>query len=279
MALTEHGAGRRRFLTGGLKLAAVAGVGTVAAEKFVPGVDLFPTVRNPFKFETKERSVEVVMTGLHDVAKLVPIEVTHNIVAQIEKDAPFLDSIFDKKATIICPTKLWVTCDLSAFAPLENETPTTTIPGVETTTTLPSVPMIGGRPAIDISDDGTWVLVRVPNPVIPPQEDVIPDLEQMIIINGQGGLGDKIQNLLGIHKISEKALIQKAQKDAWEDAMGKPEILVRAKENTREVIGVMLGRSFPNGVTIEFVDPAAKPEIPQVTEAPNLNHKVKQGDS
>lgn len=248
----------RRSALGTLgRLSLGAAAGAVAVERFTD-VDLIPEIPF-FKFKTKEEVIEAVRTGLHRAAKYVPVEVTHDIEAKIEKDAPFFDGVFDKESRIKCKTKMWVTCDLSPFLPPEKPTPTPLSPVMETTTTLPHVPMIGGRPAIEVSDDATQVLVRLAHPVIPPKGDIVPDIENLVITHGKGGAGDRLQNLFGIHKISEKDLIKLAQKYAWELAIKDPEIIPSAEQETRELIEWLFGWGFPGGVRVEFVDPNAPP--------------------
>lgn len=262
----EFNEGRRSLLKKA-GVTAVGGAASVLVLENTTSINVWPDGFNPFKGKTKEQTIDVFRRGISKVAKLVTAEVNDIVTAQIEVDAPFLDGIFDRKSTIICPTKLFVGCDLSAFsAPTDNTRPD--VFGVaETTTTLAPVPQLGGIPALQMSDDYSSLTIRVPHAVIPPVEEVLPDIDRLRIINGQGGFRDKFQNLVGIQKIKAQQLIKKAQKDAWEAAKNDPQVIIDAEGRAKEILEGMFSPFFSNGVNVEFVNPYLGPTIDQVNPA------------
>jgi hypothetical protein len=264
---------RRKFLRKAGATAGKVGVGVAVGAMVVEHFTDFNVIPDIFKGETREQVTERVRRGILDVAELITLKIDDTYKIVVEKDAPILDSIFDKKATGEIPTRVLLSADLKIFdtAPEINDVNSkSNNPQESTPATLPPIPFVGGMPAIEVSEDRSSVIVRLPHLTVPDYKEVILDLENAKIVNGQGGVGDRLQHVFNIHKIDPTKFYLRAQKEAVESVKREPDLLLRAEGNAKRLLESMLRFGFQHA-SVEFVDRVQGPQAPA---AQALNQKV-----
>lgn len=266
-APSEEGSTRLEFIAGvGTGIAA-----TLVGQRFKDALPHrphlgFPDALNPFDRELKEKTLRAAITGITEYAQFISHVAKIDVKVQVEKDAKYLDMLFDSKATAEVSIAANITSDFSAFFPPTGEEmdhPTTTLPSlVADKAVQPLVGMVGVVPALEISDDLKTLTVTLPNPKLPPVGEFLPNFAKVKIKYGKGGLEDRIENWTGTSSIRDTELYMAAQRAALKKLSEDPTVLPKAKERIAKLLRSLLGAGGNyETININFVDPNEKPDI------------------
>lgn len=270
--MSARGRARRNFLLRSGGAVGVAGAAYLNRGKIIdaltPGLPSLPDIDNPFKRKTKEEILGAIITGIIDCAEVTPLKITERVKVRVEKDAKILDFLFDSAAEAEIDTLARITTDFSPFLPppaAELDHPAMA-PDVPDKRISPQVGMVGGIPALVLSDDLRTVTVTLPHPELPKAGEIIPDFATARIKYGKGGLEDKIENWTGTSSIRDTELYRLAQKAALQKLKEDPTLIPRAKAKVDRLLRSLL--ILFETVNINFVNPYAGPEMPTATQAP-----------
>lgn len=276
------GFSRRSFIGG----AVAGGVAVAQKDRLLnailphPHLDLpsLPHPENPFAREKREKTLKVVTTGIQEMAEFVPLKETNLAVVQVLKGARHFGFLFDSRATMTVSTTAKVTSDFSVFFPPTPESYTDATNQVSNALSQPGVPevgMVGGVPALEISEDLNTVTITLPHPELPHVGDILPDFSSVKIDRGQGGLEDRIENFTGTSSIRDTELYIAAQKATLEKLKSDPTLILRAQVRIEKMLRTFLSLKFEN-VHINFVNPTVGPEMPLVAQPqmPNVAAKA-----
>lgn len=189
--------------------------------------DLLPSFGNPFATETVDRSQPALLQAIEDLAEYRAATGQFQVILDVEDDTRFVPSFIRGQRTLFLAGG---TVDASVdFSGLAAE-------------------------AIEVSDDGESVTVRLPPARLSPPRI---DPERSYVVDRERGLLDRAASVLSDNPTSERELYLLAE-DRLARAAAEADLVERAEVNTRTMLESMLESLGFSEVTVVFADnPAA----------------------
>lgn len=182
---------------------------------------LLPSFSNPFASETVDRSQPALLEAIQDLAEYHAASGQLQVILDVEDDARFLPSFIRGERTVFLAGG---TVDAFVnFAGL-------------------------GEGAIDVSDDGTAVTVRLPPAQL---SDPRIDPERSYVVSRERGLLDRAGSVFSDSPTGERDLYLLAE-EKLTAAAAEADLVERAETNTRAMLESMLGSLGFTDVTVVF---------------------------
>jgi hypothetical protein len=187
--------------------------------------DLLPSIDNPFKAETVDRSGPAVLKSLQDIGEYRAAAGHFEVVIDLERDTALPSEILGERTLFVAVGSVDAGVDLSA---LDDDAVDVSSDRRTATLTLPPVHLF--EPVLDI--DRSYVYER-----------------DRGILNELGGLfSDEPNYQRELYGLAEDKMTAAARQGSG--------IIPRAQENTREMLESLLGSLGFTSVTVKFADEA-----------------------
>ncbi len=196
-------------------------VGALVVAAVAVGWKLF---RDPFETKTIDRSPPPVLTSIQSIAEFRAARGNFEVLVDLEKDVKYLPKVIAGKRVV--------------FA------------GVGTVDAYVDFSTLDAS-AVRIVDDGTAVVVAVPEPRL---ADPALDPAQSRVVASDKGLFDRIGDLFSGDSASEQELYVAASAK-MADAARATNLLEQAEENTTKLLEGLLGGLGFEKVTVVYVTP------------------------
>ncbi|MBW3641358.1 MAG: DUF4230 domain-containing protein [Actinobacteria bacterium] len=188
--------------------------------------DLLPSFGNPFAADSVDRSQPALLEAIEDLSEYRAATGQFQVIMDVEDDTRFVPSFIRGERTVFLAGG---TVDASVdFAGLATD-------------------------AIEVSDDGTSVTVRLP-PARLSQPRIDP--ERSYVVDRERGLLDRAGSLFSDNPTSERDLYLLAE-EKLSAAAAEADLVERAEANTRRMLESMLGSLGYSEVTVIFEDDPA----------------------
>jgi hypothetical protein len=186
--------------------------------------DLLPSIDNPFRAETVDRSGPAVLKSLQDIGEYRAAAGHFEVIIDLEKDTALPSEILGERTLFVAVGTVDAGVDLSA---LDDDAVEVSSDRRTATLTLPPVHLF--EPVLDI--DRSYVYDR-----------------ERGILNELGGLfSDEPNYQRELYGLAEDKMRTAAQQGSG--------IIPRAQENTREMLESLLGSLGFTSVTVRFAGP------------------------
>lgn len=211
---------------GGGRLAVAALVGALAVLAIGGGISgLLPSLSNPFREETVDRSQPALLQALADLSEYRAAEGQFQVVLDVEEDARFLPSILKgERTTFLATGTVAASVD---FSGLDEEN-------------------------IRVSEDGTSVSVTLPRAVL---SDPTVDPEGSYVLDRDRGILDRVGGALSDNPTSERELYLLSE-DKLAAAAAEADLVARAEANTEAMLETLLESLGFERVDVVFADDA-----------------------
>ena len=184
-------------------------------------LDLLPSIPNPFKTETVDRSNPVLLKSLEDLSEYHAATGNFQIFVDTEKDTRFVPSFIRGERTVyMAGGSVDAVVD---FSQLDER-------------------------SIQVSPDRTSVSIVLPAPTL---TDPAVDPDQSRVVSRDRGLLDRIGGAFSDNPTSERPLILAAEQKMRAEA-AESGLLQRAEENTRRMLEGMLRALGYTDVNVTF---------------------------
>ncbi len=188
--------------------------------------DLLPSFGNPFATDSVDRSQPALLEAIEDLSEYRAATGQFQVIMDVEDDTRFVPSFIRGERTVFLAGG---TVDASVdFAGLATD-------------------------AIEVSDDGTSVTVRLP-PARLSQPRIDP--ERSYVVDRERGLLDRAGSVFSDNPTSERDLYLLAE-EKLSAAAAEADLVERAEANTRTMLESMLGSLGYSEVTVIFEDDPA----------------------
>jgi hypothetical protein len=187
--------------------------------------DLLPSIDNPFKAETVDRSGPAVLKSLQDIGEYRAAAGHFEVVIDLERDTALPSEILGERTLFVAVGSVDAGVDLSA---LDDD-------------------------AVDVSSDRRTATVTLPpvhlfEPVL--------DLDRSRVYDRERGLLNELGGLFSDEENYQQELYRLAEQKMATSARQGAGIIPRAQENTREMLESLLGSLGFTTVTVKFADEA-----------------------
>jgi len=182
-------------------------------------VSVLPGSLNPFKETTRDRSQPAVLKSISDLGELRTASANLQIVVDVEKDTRFVPDFIKGERDLFV-----------AVGSVDA--------GVDLTNLPPSA----------ITVDGTTATLTLPDPVY---FDANVDLDKSHLVSRQRGVLDRVASAFGTGD-DQRAIYSLADAKLREAAAADPQVLDRARANTRTLLSSLLSSLGFTKVTITF---------------------------
>ena len=191
----------------------------IAAGRF--GFDFSPSIGNPFKTETVDRSQPALLKSLEDLSRFQAATANLQVVIDTEKDAKYLPAIIrGQRTTFVAAGSVDATVDFSAL----------------------------DERSITLSPDGRSATITLPAPELSAPRI---DPEQSQVVSRQRGLLDRLGSIFSDTPTSDRPLFVAAEKKMTTAAVDT-DLRARAETNTRTMLQNMLRALGYTSVTVNF---------------------------
>jgi hypothetical protein len=187
--------------------------------------DLLPSLDNPFRAETVDRSGPAVLRSIQDIGEYRAAAGHFEVVIDLEKDTALPSEILGERTLFVAVGSVDAGVNLSA---VDND-------------------------AVEVSSDRRTATITLPpvhlfEPVLDLDRSHVYDRERGLL-NELGGLfTDEPNYQQELYRLSEDKMAAAARQEAG--------IIPRAQENTREMLETLLGSLGFTSVTVRFADAA-----------------------
>lgn len=207
---------------GALLLFGLLGLGGLLVAGLLVATFAWP---NLFGTTTKEQNDAVVLAQIEDLAQLQVASGRFETIVDVEEDARFLPSwVKGERKVLVAEGDVTATVDLSGI----------------------------GEDAIEVSDDGTEVTIRVPPPVL---QDADLDRDVTRVISRDRGLLDRIDDAVtGGNPSDDEPLYDRAE-EKLADAARQSDLRERAEASATELLTELMREAGFERVTVVFEEP------------------------
>lgn len=213
-------AAHRRAGGGVVRLVALAVVAVLAAS-WLTG--LVPSLGNPFRSETVDRSQPTLLQALDDLSEYRAAVGQFQVVVDVEDDTRFVPSFLRGERTV--------------FLAGGNVAASVDFSGLD-------------EDAIDVDEDERSVRITLPRARL---SDPVVEPERSYVVNRERGVLDRLGSVLSDNPTSERDLYLLAG-DKLAEAAGEGGLVERAEENTEAMLETMLASLGYERVTVVFTD-------------------------
>jgi hypothetical protein len=185
--------------------------------------DLLPSIDNPFKAETVDRSGPAVLKSLQDIGEYRAAAGHFEVVIDVEKDTALPSELLGERTLFIAVGSVDAGVDLAA---LDDE-------------------------AVDVSSDRRTATITLPSVQL---FDPVLDLDRSRVYDRERGLFNELGGLFSDEPNYQQELYRLAEDRMAAAARQGAGIIPRAQENTRAMLESLLGSLGFTTVTVNFAD-------------------------
>lgn len=223
----RHRAGRRpvRAARRGLLRSAAAIVVALLALVGVARIgDLIPSLSNPFKESTVDRTGPAVLKAIVDIDEYRAASGDFQVIVDLEKDTKYVPSILKGERTLfVAYGSVDATVDFSNLGP----------------------------GAVTVSDDRRAATITVPRAALSPARV---DASKSYVADRDRGLLDRIGSVFSDSPTSERALFKVAERTIADAASADDGLRLRGEENTRKMLTALATSLGFTTVTVNFTE-------------------------
>jgi hypothetical protein len=185
--------------------------------------DLLPSIDNPFRAETVDRTGPAVLKSIQDIGEYRAAAGHFEVVIDLEKDTALPSEILGERTLFVAVGQVDAGVDLSAL----------------------------DEDGVDVSADRRSATITLP-PVHLFEPTL--DLDRSYVYDRERGLFNEIGSLFSDEENYQQELYRLAEDKMAAAARGGAGIVPRAEENTREMLETLLGSLGFTSVTVQFTD-------------------------
>lgn len=185
--------------------------------------DLLPSLHNPFRTHTVDRTGPVVLKAVTDMHEYKAATGSFQVIVDLEKDTKYVPAVLKGERTLFVA-----------------------VGSVDATVDFTHL----GTESVAVSPDRHAATLTIPHALLTGARI---DPAKSYVANRNRGLLDRIGSVFSDNPTSEKALYKAAEAKIADAAAADNSLRTRAEENTRQMLTSLLGSLGYTSVTVNFV--------------------------